>query len=240
MRRASIPFAMSEGFHPLPRLMIAQSLSLGIVGCNEAADIELTCPVVPDDLLALLRAQAPAGLEILSIRRIPLKTTAVPCGMVYTVELPDPAPADLPGRVAGINGRAELWVERVRPQPREVNIRPFVRAASILGACDSARYGRLSLDFRVLPQGTARVDELLRLCGLERLLTDGSRVERSELHLLDERPEGFAPEAVDLPEPMHRPLPPAASSPVSNPVPASRPETATTSWGASPNGPVTE
>jgi len=231
---------MSEGFHPLPRLMIAQSLSLGIVGCHEAADIEMTSAIEPDAVLDLLRAQAPAGLDILSIRRIPLRTTATPCGMVYTVRLPDPLPADLTDLVAGINGRAELWVERVRPQPREVNIRPFVRAASILGACDSARYDRLSLDFRVLPQGTARVDELLRLCGLEHLLTDGYRVERSELHLLDERPEGFTPEAVELPEPMHRPLPSAASSPASNPVPASRPETATTSWGASPNGPVTE
>jgi len=229
---------MSEGFHPLPRLMIAQSLSLGIVGCHEAADIEMTSAIEPDAVLDLLRAQAPAGLDILSTRRIPLRTTATPCGMVYTVRLPDPLPADLTDLVAGINGRAELWVERVRPQPREVNIRPFVRAASILEACDSTRYRRLRFDFRVLPQGTARVDELLRLCGLERLLTDGSRVERSELHLLDERPEGFVPEAVELPEPMHRPLPSTAV--VSSPVPGLRPEPATTSWGASPNGPVTE
>src|SRR5262245_17008747 len=67
LRRAALPFRSTSGFHPKPRLVFALSLPLGIVGCDEVAELELTEPVDPADIHARLAQQAPAGLEILSV-----------------------------------------------------------------------------------------------------------------------------------------------------------------------------
>src|SRR5215475_1738193 len=78
LRRAAVPFRMTEGFHPTPRLVLAQSLPLGVVGHAEVMELELTEEIGPDDVLERLRAQAPPGIEFLAARRIPIKSTARP------------------------------------------------------------------------------------------------------------------------------------------------------------------
>jgi len=39
LRRAMLPFRRTEGFHPTPRLVLAQSLPLGVVGHNEVLEL---------------------------------------------------------------------------------------------------------------------------------------------------------------------------------------------------------
>src|SRR6476620_623562 len=51
LRRAALPFRMTEGFHPTPRLVLAQSLPLGVVGHHEVAELELTEETDPDEVL---------------------------------------------------------------------------------------------------------------------------------------------------------------------------------------------
>src|SRR6478735_6876771 len=85
LRRATLPFRMTEGFHPTPRLVLAQSLPLGVVGHAEVMELELTQEVEPDEVLRRLRAQAPAGIEFRSAKRIPIKVTARPRRAVYRV-----------------------------------------------------------------------------------------------------------------------------------------------------------
>jgi len=78
LRRAMLPFRRTEGFHPSPRLVLAQSLPLGVVGHHEVMELELTEEIDPDEVLRRLREQAPPGIEFLSAKRIPLKVTARP------------------------------------------------------------------------------------------------------------------------------------------------------------------
>src|SRR4051812_11073551 len=59
LRRASLPFRLTEGFHPMPRIVFALSLPLGMGGLSEVVEIEFTEPVEPEAVLARLRVHAP-------------------------------------------------------------------------------------------------------------------------------------------------------------------------------------
>src|SRR6516162_9516093 len=88
LRRAGIPFHSTSGFNPKPRLVFALSLGLGIVGCREVVELELDQDVSEADLVDRLRQQAPAGLEILSARRIEPKVTAQVRRVTYRITIP--------------------------------------------------------------------------------------------------------------------------------------------------------
>jgi radical SAM-linked protein len=219
LRRASLPFRMTQGFHPTPRLVLAQSLPLGVIGHNEVLELELTEEVVPDEVLRRLREQAPPGIEFLSAARIPLKSTARPRRAVYRISFEDP-PTDLATRCAGFLASNEVWVERERPRPRQLNIRPYVDS---LTSSD----GGLLASVWITQDGSARADEVAGALGL----AEPSVIERLELELWDD----VSPEvAVRTPkiEPQSRPLKRVLSA---ESVAASR-ET----WGATANGPVVE
>src|SRR5712692_169632 len=76
LRRAGLPFHSTQGFNPRPRLVFALSLPLGVVGCEEVAELELTEPVSADAVHDRLTQQAPAGLVILSVRPAASKAAA--------------------------------------------------------------------------------------------------------------------------------------------------------------------
>jgi radical SAM family uncharacterized protein/radical SAM-linked protein len=73
LRRAHIPLAYSEGFHPHPKLSFGPALAVGIESTSEYADIEL--PVVADalNIMERLNNALPAGLRVLSATLIPLR-----------------------------------------------------------------------------------------------------------------------------------------------------------------------
>src|SRR5438552_14556882 len=75
LRRAELPFHSTAGFNPKPRLVFALSLALGIVGCEEVAELELDAAVPPEEVRERLARQAPAGLHILQVRTIEPKVT---------------------------------------------------------------------------------------------------------------------------------------------------------------------
>ena len=220
LRRAGLPFRMTAGFHPTPRLVLAQSLPLGVVGHSEVAELELTEEVEPDEVLRRLRAQAPPGIDFLSAGRIPLKTTARPRRAGYRIPLDDPPP-DLTDRCAAFLARAEVWAERERPRPRLFNIRPYVDSLTFDGGC-------LLVSVWLTQEGSARADEVAAAVGL----TDPPLIERVDLELSDEVPPDEAARTPKI-EPQSRPWNRTVPT---EPVAAVPRET----WGATANGPVVE
>src|SRR5262249_17574286 len=133
LRRAGLPLRSTEGFHPHPRLVFALSLPLGVVGSDEVVELEFTETLPPDEVFARLAAQAPAGLELLSIRRVPQRATAQICRAVYHLPIPLEMRDSLSLRCEELLGQTECWVQRERPQPRRVNIRPHVNDLRLTG-----------------------------------------------------------------------------------------------------------
>ena len=226
LRRADVPFKSTAGFHPTPRLVFALSLPLGVAGLNEVVELELTRPHDSDELLTRLNRHAPAGLTFTSAKAVEMSAGAVPRRAVYRLSLPPGRADSLEPLVADLLARERAWADRVRPKPRRVNVKPYIRGIEV-------RPDSVALDLWVTQSGTARAEELLRLLGLEDVLAAGAVLERTDLEIHDEAPPGGE---VGPPEG------PAETAPLDH-VPAGAadgddPQPAT--WGLSPNGPVVE
>lgn len=191
LRRSELPFHRSQGFHPKPRLVFALSLPLGVIGREEVVELELERVVPPEDIQTRLTQQTPPGLEILSVRRIPININAQVCRLTYTVPVSTERLPDLSRRIAELLAASECWIERHRPNSgqvdRKLDIRPVLADLLIhppRGLTDSAM---LEMVLRLTPAGTARPDEVLGLLEIRDLLDAGAVLERSRLELKDER-----------------------------------------------------
>jgi radical SAM-linked protein len=189
LRRAALPVAQTQGFHPQPRLVFALSLALGVAGAKEVVDLELTEPLDADNIHKRLASQAPAGLDILSLRSLEGKSSSLVRRAFYSLPLalpvqgeppiPDNDPLELFNRCQNLLAQTHLWIERSRPQPRKLDIRPYLSELTV-------HDNRLELAVWVTPTGTARPEEFARLLGLEHLLQAGAFFERTDLEMMDE------------------------------------------------------
>jgi radical SAM-linked protein len=227
LRRAAVPFKSTQGFHPTPRLVFALSLPLGIVGRDEVAELELIEPWDADDLRDRLNAQAPAGLTIKSAKVIDARACAMPRRTVYRLPLPADRIGGVLAAAADLLASDKVWADRLRPRPRRVNVRPYLRRLTAEGGC-------LILDLWVTQSGTARADELLRLLGVADVHADGAVLERMELEIHDEVPPGQPDGPPDGP-PETAPLEHAAAL-----AAADEDSSTPAAWGGSPAGPVVE
>ena len=190
LRRAALPVHATEGFNPKPRMAFALSLALGIVGREEVVELELDAALPVEEIHERLARQAPAGLEIHSVRRIDRKARARVRRACYRLPIPEGRSAGLPERLAELLARTECWVERTRPEARRLDVRPYLRDLRLAD-------GALLMDFWVTPTGTARPEDVLTLLDLRDLLEDGAVLERVTLELHDE---------VDATEPAPQPV----------------------------------
>ena len=77
IRRAGIPVRFSEGFHPLPRIVLGPALSVGIESVSEYMDLEINGNIDSCELLRKMNCQLPNGLKLLDLREIPLKFPSI-------------------------------------------------------------------------------------------------------------------------------------------------------------------
>ena len=262
LRRAELPFKSSQGFHPSPRMVFALSLPLGVVGDEEVLELELLEPVDAESVRERLNRQTPSGLDFREASVVPMKATAMARRVQYTLAIPADRVAETIDRIRAMLDSEKVWVDRLRPRPRQLNIRQYLRAITLgprtsppnprsasergerisdilpLSASEKGPGGELSdhlltLDLWVTPSGTARADELLKALNLTDLVDGGRIVSRSLLEIRDETAPGQPDAPPDLP-PESAPL---------NHTPAhagAENEPAVATWGLSPNGPVVE
>jgi radical SAM-linked protein len=179
LRRAALPFRSTEGFNPKPRLVFALSLGLGIIGCEEVAEVALDGELPPEEIHNRLAHQAPSGLEILAVKRIDPRVRAHVFGASYRIAVPAERHGDVSNRAADLLARADCWVDRQRPRPRRFDLRPYLRDLHLEPDC-------VIMDLWVTPQGTVRPNEVLAELGLADLLESGVVLERIKLELQDE------------------------------------------------------
>ncbi len=77
IRRAALPIAFSGGFHPSPRIIPANALSLGMTSCGELIDFELTTVLDPAEFRDRLAAQLPEDLPLYEVEVAGVKEPAV-------------------------------------------------------------------------------------------------------------------------------------------------------------------
>jgi radical SAM family uncharacterized protein/radical SAM-linked protein len=74
VRRAALPVSFTGGYHPSPRISIANALSLGITSNGEIVDFELTEHVDVDEFRTRLAAQLPENIPLYRVEDVDLKS----------------------------------------------------------------------------------------------------------------------------------------------------------------------
>ncbi|MFN3927424.1 MAG: TIGR03960 family B12-binding radical SAM protein [Pseudanabaenaceae cyanobacterium] len=93
LRRAGLPIAYSEGFHPLPKIAIAKALPLGHTSTGEIADFELTEVVDPQAFIDSLQLQLGEEIPLYSAVNIPMSAPAAEMSVtsaIYELNLTTP------------------------------------------------------------------------------------------------------------------------------------------------------
>ncbi len=179
LRRAEIPVAVTQGFNPRPKVTFTLSLALGIEGCREVVEIDLTEPLEPAEVLSRLAATSPPGLEWLEAEPSFSPRAAQAGAVWYCLALPS-------DRLAGANASlAELLAAETRPYARrrpdktvELDLRPFLLDAAI------DPEGVLRFRLKVTNSGAAaRPEDVVDVLGLSDLLREGSFLARTDLEL---------------------------------------------------------
>ncbi|MDH7486369.1 MAG: TIGR03960 family B12-binding radical SAM protein [Anaerolineae bacterium] len=187
LRRARLPLAYTQGFHPQPRLQVAAPLAVGFSGQREVLDLWLTAKVEPDELARRLRAQLPAGVELLEAREVDLRLPALPSqvrGAEYEIVVEAEETAEeMAARVAALLAASEIKRQRQRKgQMCPYDLRPLIEKLRYEGREEHPSYPlptspmpgegtawhRLWMRLRVEGGATGRPDEVLAALGLDR------------------------------------------------------------------------
>ena len=193
-RRAGLPLAYTQGFHPGPRIQIASALPLGFAGYAEIVDIWLKdpepasppAPVQGDHegrpYVDMLQPAAPPGLTILSVEQVDEKGPALQTQVAsaeYLVTLLEPASApDLDQRIRQLLATASLPRER-RGKPYD--LRPLIEELAITPVPSPEGGGeKISMRLSAREAATGRPEEVLDVLGIP---FETTRVERLRLVL---------------------------------------------------------
>lgn len=113
LRRARLPVAMSQGFHPKPRVSYLSALPLGFSSDDEAMELILDEELSPDDLLARLNASSVVGLDFLSAIFLDDKTPKQQAlSFSYDMQIPERLIDGVRTRIEDFLGRASVEVEK--------------------------------------------------------------------------------------------------------------------------------
>jgi radical SAM family uncharacterized protein/radical SAM-linked protein len=74
VRRASLPIAYTGGYHPMPRIMIANALPLGATSTGEVVEFELTQPMEVEAFKERLASQLPSDIPVYGVEEVGLKS----------------------------------------------------------------------------------------------------------------------------------------------------------------------
>jgi radical SAM-linked protein len=165
LRRADLPVAYSQGFHPLPKITFASALPVGCTSDCELMDVVLSDLMDSSDVMARLAPALPAGILVTSVAQVPLNAPALQAELrwaeyIVTVETGE-VPEQIEQKVQAFLAAPTLPRER---RGKSYDLRPLVLSLSTEVACDSSAQivMRLLADANA---GTGRPDEVLAALG---------------------------------------------------------------------------
>ena len=133
IRRAELPFTLSGGFNPRPRMSFSPALPVGVSSNSEFVDIMLKEPVDANEASLRLNESLPQGMKVISSQALPANTPALSAiiqAASYRLELHGKTQVRLNCVLTAIDTileRDSILVERVTPKGiRRVDLRPLI------------------------------------------------------------------------------------------------------------------
>lgn len=183
-RRARLPLAYSQGFHPQARINQACPLPLGFLSNVELLDVWLNEEMPLEEIRAAVAAAAPDGISINSIEQIDLHAPALQTQVDsadYVITLHQPVDAaELRNQVNELLSAETLPRER---RNKTYDLRPMILSIGVAG--EPGQDVRLDLCLTVREGATGRPEEVLLALGLDPF---AASVERTKLRLKEQPP----------------------------------------------------
>ncbi|MBL8099158.1 MAG: DUF2344 domain-containing protein [Anaerolineales bacterium] len=177
MRRAELPLAYSQGFHPQPKISLAAALPLGFSSRGEVLDVRLNENVPVENIAKQLSENLPHDIKILNVEEVDEKLPALQTQVLsasYDVKLTEPVtPSELKRRVESIMMAESIIRER---RGKSYDLRPLIEMISIINEANGTAWLKMTLAAR--EGATGRPEEVLSALGIE---PETTLVERTRL-----------------------------------------------------------
>jgi len=175
-RRAGLPLAYSQGFHPQPRLNLACALPLGFTSQGEVLDAWLEASLLLENVQAELAKSAPPGITIDKIDEMDLKVPALQTQVYsseYEITFLTPVP-ELDQKLDEILAAKSLPRQR---RDRSYDLKPLIEDLQRLPDTEEG-FGRILTRLAAREGATGRPEELIDALGL---IPSQARVHRTRL-----------------------------------------------------------
>lgn len=170
VRRAGLPFAVSQGFSPHMKIAFGAALPVGVGSTCEMFDVQLTDYRAPDEVLAALQAASVDDLMVQKCRYIASKEPAASIAFpfsTYEARLSRPVhDMKLPETITVVRKRKEkvLVVDEYLVEP------PAVQGEAV------------TFTLEAKPTGSLRADVFMANCDFNAELVSLTRVKQEESH----------------------------------------------------------
>jgi radical SAM-linked protein len=185
-RRAELPLAYSQGFHPQPKLAIAAALPLGFSSRCEVLDMRLEHEIPLDGLRDKLQQTLPTGIQVTSIESVDDKLPALQTQVAsaeYLVTLTEAVDSsELKRRIDSVLASESLIRER---RGKTYDLRPLVEELKYSESDGSSsvqesdpELQKIFMRLAAREGATGRPEEVLDALGIA---FEGTRIERTQL-----------------------------------------------------------
>ncbi len=118
LRRAGLELAMSQGFHPKPRMSFPLALALGLESAGEIMEVHLIQHHPSDWVRTQLQSQLPTGIQIQSLEALPARTPKAAAERVrYQMRIPAERAPQALAAIRGLESAPAIVGSEASPGP---------------------------------------------------------------------------------------------------------------------------
>jgi len=173
-RRAELPLAYSQGFHPQPKMNIAAALPLGFSSRCEVLDMRLEQDIPLDGLVDKLNGTMPEGIRVKDITQVDDRAPALQTQVIsaeYEVTSKETVfGSDLKRKIDSVMDTASIIRTR---RNKEYDLRPLIEELELVSE------DKLFMKLTAKEGATGRPEEVLDVLGIA---FEETRIERSNLN----------------------------------------------------------
>jgi len=171
-RRAELPLAYSQGFHPQPKMNIAAALPLGFSSICEVLDLRLEQEIPMAGLREKLQATLPPDIQVQSIEQVDERSPTLQTQVLsaeYEIQgIDTDFGLELNRKVESVMTANSIMRTR---REKQYDLRPLIEALSLMD-------GKIFMRLAAREGATGRPEEVLDELGIQ---FDETRIERTRL-----------------------------------------------------------